>query len=154
MPTNLYGPNDNFDLETSHVLPALIRRFHEAERSKAGHVTLWGTGTPRREFLHVDDMARACIYLMNRESYPGMEYGSILFNIGTGTDVTIRELADMIKDIVGYRGDIVWDSTKPDGTPQKLLNVSRLSGQGWKADITLEEGLKMTYSWFMEHIEK
>jgi len=148
MPANLYGPNDNFDLETSHVLPAMIRKFHEAAQSGSGHVVLWGTGAPRREFLHVDDMARACVYLMDRETLDGVDFKSVLFNIGTGTDVTIRQLAEMVKQIVGFTGDIVWDIDKPDGMPQKQLDVSRLHAQGWKAEISLEEGLRRTYEWY------
>lgn len=148
MPTNLYGPNDNFDLETSHVLPAMIRKFHEAAQSGTDHVVLWGTGSPRREFLHVDDMARACVYLMNKETLDGVDFKSVLFNIGTGTDVTIRQLAEMVKQIVGFTGDIVWDIDKPDGMPQKQLDVSRLHAQGWKAEISLEEGLRRTYEWY------
>ncbi len=153
MPTNLYGPNDNFDLETSHVLPALIRRFHEAKENGADSVMLWGTGTPLREFLHVDDMARACVFLMNKETYPGLAGNAILFNIGTGTDVTIRQLAEMIREVVGFTGKIVWDSSKPDGTPRKLLDVTRVEGQGWKARIDLAEGLKQTYGWYQEHMK-
>jgi GDP-L-fucose synthase len=150
MPANLYGPNDNFDLETSHVLPALIRRFHEAKESDADTVVAWGTGNPRREFLHVDDMAQACVYLMNKASYPGVDYKSILFNIGIGEDVTIRDLASLIKIIVGFKGEIFWDVTKPDGTPQKLLDVSRLKAQGWEAKISLEVGLRSTYEWYVD----
>lgn len=150
MPTNLYGPNDNFDLETSHVLPALIRRFHEAKESNADNVVVWGTGKPRREFLHVDDMANACVYLMNKGAYSGLDLKSILFNIGTGEDGTIRELTDMIKNIVDFKGEVIWDETKPDGTPQKLLDVSRLKAQGWEAKISLEAGLRKTYSWYVE----
>lgn len=150
MPTNLYGPNDNFDLETSHVLPALIRRFHEAKESDADNVMVWGTGKPRREFLHVDDMANACVYLMNKAVYSGLDLKSILFNIGTGEDGTIRELTDMIKNIVGFKGEILWDDTKPDGTPQKLMDVSRLKSQGWEAKIGLEVGLRRTYAWYVE----
>jgi len=150
MPTNLYGPNDNFDLETSHVLPALIRRFHEAKESNADNVVVWGTGKPRREFLHVDDMANACVYLMNKDAYSGLDLKSILFNIGTGEDGTIRELADMIKNIVDFKGEVIWDDTKPDGTPQKLLDVSRLKAQGWEAKICLEAGLRKTYAWYVE----
>lgn len=148
MPTNLYGPNDNFDLETSHVLPAMIRKFHEAVQSGADHVVLWGTGSPRRDFLYVDDMARACVYLMSRETLDGVNFSSVLFNIGTGGDVTIRQLAEMVRQIVGFTGDVVWDSGKPDGTPRKLLDVSRVNAQGWNAEISLEEGLRRTYEWY------
>lgn len=145
MPTNLYGPNDNFDLETAHVLPALMRRFHEAKKNAAPAVTLWGTGTPKREFLHVDDLAAACVFLM--ETYDGSE----IVNIGTGEDVTIKELAETIADIVGYTGAIEWDTTKPDGTPRKLLDVSRLHALSWHHTIELREGLERTYNWFLEH---
>ena len=145
MPTNLYGPNDNFDLNNSHVLPALMRKFHEAKISSAKEVVLWGTGTPLREFLHVDDLADACVYLMN--NYNGNEF----FNVGTGKDVTILELAKIIKRVVGYNGEIVLDSTKPDGTPRKLLDVSRLERVGWKASIQLEDGISSTYDWFLSN---
>jgi GDP-L-fucose synthase len=136
MPTNLYGPGDNDDPETAHVLPALIRKFVEAKRDDLPAVTLWGTGTPRREFLHVDDLASACLFLMERYS------GEIALNVGTGEDLTIAELARLIADQVGYGGRILWDSSKPDGTPRKLLEVSRIRGMGWKARIGLEEGVK------------
>ncbi len=140
MPTNLYGPGDNFDLQTSHVLPALIRRFHEAKASGAPSVTLWGTGSPRREFLHVDDLADACVFVMARH------HGNDLVNIGTGEDLTIRELAELIRSVVGYEGAISWDASKPDGTPRKLLDVSKLTGMGWKARIGLREGVEKTYA--------
>ena len=145
MPTNLYGPNDNFDLETSHVLPALIRKFHEAKINNKPYVEVWGTGTPRREFLHVDDLADATVYLMNNydENEP--------LNIGTGKDITIKELAELIKEIVGYEGEIKFDTTKPDGTPRKLLDVSRLHATGWKHKIELREGIQSTYEWFKEN---
>ena len=139
MPTNLYGPNDNFDLETSHVLPALLRKFHEAKQNQAPTVSVWGTGSPRREFLHVDDMADACIYLM--EHYNDNE----IVNIGTGVDLTIRELAEKIKAVVGYQGKIIFDATKPDGTPVKRLDVSRINDLGWKAHYDLDQGLRMVY---------
>ncbi len=142
MPTNLYGPNDNFDLETSHVLPAMIRKFHEAKVNNNPEVVLWGTGSPKREFLHVDDLADACVFLMN--NYDGAE----ILNIGTGEDLTIKELAEMIRDIVGFEGKITWDSSKPDGTPRKLLDVSNLNEARWKAKIELEEGIASTYTWF------
>jgi GDP-L-fucose synthase len=144
MPTNLYGPNDNFDLETSHVLPALIRKFHEAKINNKPYVEVWGTGTPRREFLYVDDLADAVVYLMNNynENEP--------LNIGTGKDITIKELAELIKEIVGYEGEIKFDTTKPDGTPRKLLDVSRLHNAGWEHKITLREGIENTYEWFKE----
>jgi GDP-L-fucose synthase len=142
MPTNLYGPNDNFDLETSHVLPALIRRFHEAKESGAGSVTLWGTGTPRREFLHVDDLADACVHLM--VSYDAGE----LVNIGWGEDISIRELAELVAGVVGYDGRVEWDASKPDGTPRKLLDTGRLEALGWTPQIGLEEGVRGTYGWY------
>ncbi|WP_461210647.1 GDP-L-fucose synthase [Desulfocurvus sp. DL9XJH121] len=145
MPTNLYGPEDNFDLENSHVLPALLRKFHEAKASGADTVTVWGTGRPRREFLHVDDLAEAAVFLMN--TYEGEN----IVNVGTGEDLTIAELADLVARTVGFAGRVVYDSSKPDGTPQKLLDVSRLSEAGWKASISLERGLADTYAWFLEH---
>jgi GDP-L-fucose synthase len=143
MPTNLYGPGDNYDLENSHVLPAMIRRFHEAKAGPFPTVTLWGTGTPRREFIHVDDMADACFFLTERHS------GSQIVNIGTGTDVTIAELAGIIKRIVGYEGGVIWDASQPDGTPRKLLDVSLLRRMGWKHGVELEEGIKKTYEAFL-----
>lgn len=142
MPTNLYGPGDNFDLANSHVLPALMRKFRDAKLSKAASVEVWGTGTPRREFLHVDDLADACVFLM--ESYSSPE----IVNIGWGEDVSILELAQLIKDVVGYDGDIVFDSSKPDGTPRKLLDTSRMQAIGWTPSIALIDGLKETYDWF------
>lgn len=142
MPTNLYGPHDNFDLETSHVLPALLRKFHEAKVSGAPTVSLWGTGGARREFLHVDDLADACLFLMN--SYNESD----IVNIGTGEDLSIKELAKQIQRIVGYRGHILWDESKPDGTPRKLLNVSKLHTLGWHHHISLKEGLNTTYKWY------
>lgn len=145
MPTNLYGPNDNFDLQNSHVLPALIRKFVEAKENNAPSVVLWGTGTPKREFLYVDDMADACIFLMN--NYDGDDF----FNIGTGEDVTILEVAQKIKTIVGFTGDLEFDSTKPDGTPRKLLDVSRINALGWKAKIHLDEGLKKAIDWYIQN---
>jgi GDP-L-fucose synthase len=146
MPTNLYGENDNFDLETSHVLPALLRRFHEAKAANAPHVTLWGTGSPMREFLYVDDMAAACVHLM--ETYNDPE----IVNIGTGEDVTIKELAETIKEIVGYKGEIEWDTTKPDGTPRKLLDVSKLHGLDFKHTTSLQDGIQKTYEWYLKNI--
>jgi GDP-L-fucose synthase len=140
MPTNLYGPNDNYDLNTSHVLPALIRKFHEAKRDQAPCVTLWGSGKPRREFLHADDLADACFYLMQQYNEPG------LVNIGTGEDLEIGELAQLIKKIVGYTGEIRHDRSKPDGTPRKLMDVSKLHSFGWKASIPLEEGIRRVYA--------
>lgn len=145
MPTNLYGPGDNFHLENSHVMPALIRKFHEAKQRGDSEVVMWGTGTPKREFLHVDDLGDACVYLM--QSYSGEDF----VNVGVGDDVTIRELADLIKKVVGFEGKIVQDLTKPDGTPRKLMDVSRLSGLGWKAQISLENGVAETYEWFLKH---
>lgn len=146
MPTNLYGPHDNFDPESSHVVPALIRRFHEAAQRNSPEVTLWGTGTVRREFLHVDDLADACVFLMQNYDQPE------IINVGTGEDVTIRELAELIAEITGFRGRIVQDTSKPDGTPRKLLDVSRLNALGWRARISLREGLEQTYRWFTTHI--
>jgi GDP-L-fucose synthase len=142
MPTNLYGPGDNFDLEKSHVLPALLRRFHEARINGALEVTLWGTGTPRREFLHVDDLAAAACFLM--ETYDGAEP----LNVGTGEDVTIAELAALVARITGYQGRVSWDASKPDGTPRKLLDVSRIHALGWHARTPLEEGIASTYRWY------
>ena len=146
MPTNLYGPGDNFDLETSHVLPALIRRFHEATISKAPFVTLWGSGTPRREFLHVDDLAAAACFIM--ENYEGGEPLGNLLNVGIGEDLPIAELAKMVARIVDYRGEILFDSTRPDGTPRKLMDVSRIHSLGWRARISLEDGISSTYEWY------
>jgi GDP-L-fucose synthase len=143
MPTNLYGPGDNFDLESSHVLPALIRKFHEAKENDEPRVIVWGTGTPKREFLHVDDLADACVYLMN--TYSGTE----IVNVGVGQDISIRGLAELVRETVGYRGEIVYDDSKPDGTPRKLLDVSRLHDLGWRARISLREGIEQTYSWFL-----
>ena len=145
MPTNLYGPGDNFDLETSHVIPALIRKFHEAKVEGKPHVVVWGTGKPRREFLHVDDLADAALFLM--KNYDSEE----IINVGVGEDVSIRELAELIQDVVGFEGEIVFDTTKPDGTPRKLLDVSRLQALGWKARIPLREGLASTYRWYVEN---
>lgn len=147
MPTNLYGPNDNFDLETSHVLPALIRKFHEAKEQEDGAVELWGSGTPRREFLHVDDLADACVYVMER--YTHKEIGAFV-NVGTGTDLSIYELALMISEIVGYEGEVILNPEKPDGTPRKLLDVSKLAGLGWTASIPLREGVAAVYDWYKE----
>lgn len=152
MPTNLYGPGDNFDLETSHVLPALLRKFHEAKGAGAPSVTVWGTGTPRREFLHVDDLADACRFVLEHVSTKGD--GPDLLNVGTGEDLTIRELAETIRDVVGYRGEIVFDPSKPDGTPRKLLDVSRLQALGWRARVPLRDGLAFTYRWYLEHVAR
>ena len=145
MPTNLYGPGDNFDLANSHVLPALIRKFHEARLRADPHVVMWGTGSPRREFLHVDDMADASVFLT--ETYDGED----IINVGVGDDIRIRDLADLVRDITGYQGDVVNDASKPDGTPRKLLDVSRLHALGWRAKIPLREGIASTYQWFLEH---
>lgn len=146
MPTNLYGPNDNFSPNGSHVLPALIRRYDDAVKSGAASVTNWGTGTPRREFLHADDMADACLHLM--EQYDG----PVQVNVGTGSDVTIREIAETIAGVTGFTGETQWDGTKPDGTPQKLLDVSRLAEAGWTAKISLEEGMERTVAWYRDHV--
>jgi GDP-L-fucose synthase len=143
MPTNLYGPGDNFDLETSHVLPALIRKFHEAKEAGAPTVTVWGTGTPRREFLHVDDLADACRFLMER--YEGEE----IVNVGVGEDVSIRELAELVREAVGYTGEIVFDTSKPDGTPRKLLDVGKLRALGWRPTVSLPQGVLRTYEWYL-----
>lgn len=144
MPTNLYGPGDNFDLQSSHVLPALLRKFTDAAERRAPEVVVWGSGSPRREFLHVDDLADACLYLMNHYSEPEP------INVGTGEDLTIRELAEMIQRLTGFAGTMTWDSSRPDGTPRKLLDVSRLTALGWKARIPLEQGLRDTLRWYLE----
>jgi len=146
MPTNLYGPGDNFNLNTSHVLPALIRKVHEAKVSGQEEVEIWGTGSPRREFLHVDDLADACVYLMN--NYDGSE----IINIGVGRDLTIRELAEMISQVVGFVGSFRFDTTKPDGTPVKLLDITKLSDVGWHAKIPLREGIERSYEWYLENV--
>jgi GDP-L-fucose synthase len=145
MPTNLYGPYDNFDLNSSHVLPALIRKFHDAKVDRRAEVAVWGSGRPRREFLHVDDLADACVYLM--EHYSDLEH----VNVGTGLDLTIRELAEMVRDVVYPAAAIVFDPSKPDGTPRKLLDVSKLHAIGWRHTIALEDGVKATYEWFLQH---
>jgi GDP-L-fucose synthase len=146
MPTNLYGPGDNFDLENSHVLPALLRKVHEAKTEGRPEVVIWGTGAPRREFLHVDDLAGAAVFLMERYDEPG------IINVGTGQDITIADLAQLIARIVGYSGRLVFDSSKPDGTPRKLLDIARLSNLGWHASISLEDGIRSTYNSFLENI--
>jgi GDP-L-fucose synthase len=152
MPTNLYGTGDNFHSENAHVIPMLMRRFHEAKEAGAAEVTVWGTGQAMREFLHVDDLAEACVHVMN---LPKAEIDAVTdpmcshINVGTGVDVTIRELAETIKDVVGFEGELVFDTTKPDGTPRKLLDVSKLKGLGWQAKISLKEGLTATYAWFL-----
>ncbi|BBD09024.1 GDP-L-fucose synthase [Desulfovibrio ferrophilus] len=145
MPTNLYGPGDNFDLVSAHVLPALLRKFHEAKLTGAPEVSVWGSGTPRREFLHVDDLAQASLFLM--DNYDEED----IINVGVGTDISIAELAEIIQDIVGYKGNVIYDRNKPDGTPRKLLDVSRLTGKGWTAGISLREGIASTYSWFVNN---
>jgi GDP-L-fucose synthase len=145
MPTNLYGPNDNFDLERAHVLPALLRRFHEAKVSNAPSVTVWGSGAPMREFLYVDDMGSACVFLMETYNDPS------IINVGTGEDVTIKELAELVKKTVGFEGELVWDTSKPDGTPRKRLDVSKIHSLGWKHAIQLPEGLTQTYEWYKSH---
>lgn len=150
MPTNLYGPNDNFDLETSHVMPALIRKFHEAKVKNEPEVVIWGTGKPLREFMHVDDMADACVYLM--EKYNTDDIGEFV-NIGVGKDITIGELSEVIKEIVGFEGTIRKDLSKPDGTPQKLLDITKLSSLGWKAKISLRDGIEQTYEWYQSQIK-
>jgi GDP-L-fucose synthase len=148
MPSNLYGPNESFDLETSHVLAALLRKAHEAKANRAHELVVWGTGTPRREFLHVDDCASACLFLL--ENYDSPE----IINVGSGEDGTIRELAELICDVVGFKGELAWDKTKPDGTPRKLLDVSKLRGLGWKPTIPLREGIARTYDWFLKNVAK
>jgi GDP-L-fucose synthase len=148
MPTNLYGPNDNYDLNNSHVLPALLRKFHEARIKREPYVTVWGSGNPMREFLHVDDLADACFYLMMNYNEPG------LINIGTGKDISIKELALLIKEIVGYKGDIKFDTSKPDGTPRKLMDVSKLHAFGWKHKIELRQGIQMVYEEVIDYLNE
>ena len=147
MPTNLYGPGDNFNLENSHVMPAMIRRFHEAKTKNEPQVTMWGTGSAKREFLHVEDLARACISLMCHYD------DSAVINVGTGEEISIKELAQMVQKVVGYEGEIVWDTTKPDGTPRKLLDVSKLHNLGWKYSIALDKGIATTYEWYQQIYE-
>ena len=146
MPTNLYGPGDNYHLQNSHVLPALIRKFHEAKQAGAAEVVAWGTGSPMREFLHVDDLADACAFLLGLPQPPDW------INVGTGTDVTIRELTETVREVVGFKGKIVWDSTKPDGTPRKLMDVSKLGSLGWRARIGLRDGIQRTYAAFLSEL--
>lgn len=156
MPTNLYGPFDNFHLENSHVLPALLRRFHEAKLAKAPEVVVWGSGTPMREFLHVDDMAEASLHVLrlDRATYEAhTRRMQCHMNVGTGVDVTIRELAEQVAAVVGYEGQLTFDTSKPDGTPRKLLDVTLLAQLGWRARINLREGLKHTYAWFLDHAQ-
>jgi len=145
MPTNMYGPGDNFDLENSHVLPALIRKFHDAKTQGSPNVTVWGSGSPKREFLHSDDLGRACLFLL--ENYDG----EVAINVGVGEDIPIKELAEIIQGIVDFQGEIVWDNTKPDGTPRKLLDVSRITALGWKPEIKLEQGIRSTYGWYLDN---
>ncbi|MBA2433174.1 MAG: GDP-L-fucose synthase [Chthoniobacterales bacterium] len=145
MPTNLYGPNDNFDLLSSHVLPALLRKAHEAKISGASELMVWGSGDPRREFLHVDDMADACVFLLKNYDSPE------IVNVGCGEDISIRQLAELICDVIGFEGELTFDATKPDGTPRKLLDVRKLNGLGWRPKIALREGIASTYQWFLEH---
>ena len=147
MPTNLYGSHDNFDLQTSHVLPAMIRKFHEAKLNENSPVTLWGSGTPMREFLYVDDMAEAVVFALENQ------LSSNLYNIGTGKDVTIEELAETIQRVIGHQGQIIWDASKPDGTPRKLMDVSKMKAVGWQYSTELEDGVKNTYRWFLENID-
>ncbi len=147
MPTNLYGSYDNFDLNTSHVLPAMIRKFHDAKKNGNEPVTLWGSGTPMREFLHVDDLADAVVFSIEQD------FNETLYNVGTGVDITIKDLALLIQKMVGHEGEIVWDASKPDGTPRKLMDVSKFASKGWTAKITLEEGIQMTYDWFLKNYD-
>jgi GDP-L-fucose synthase len=147
MPSNLYGPGDNFNLRNSHVLPALIRKFHEAKENNIDSVEVWGTGNPKREFIYIDDLANACLFLMNNYN------DSEIINIGTGKDVSIKELAEIIIDTVGFKGEIKWDTSKPDGTPRKLLDVSKLKALGWEPDTSLKEGIGKTYDWFLSSLD-
>jgi GDP-L-fucose synthase len=148
MPTNLYGPKDNFDLQSSHVLPAFIRRFHEAKESGVPSVTLWGTGSPRREFLHVDDLAQACLILLDTYDAPET------INIGMGDDMPIKELAETVAAVIGYGGTLEWDASKPDGMPRKLLDTTRINALGWQPHISLADGVASTYDWYLEHEEE
>ncbi|MEX2409826.1 MAG: GDP-L-fucose synthase [Candidatus Paceibacterota bacterium] len=149
MPTNLYGPHDNFDLKTSHVLPAMIRKFHEAKKADNATVPLWGSGSPMREFLHVEDLAESVRFIMETDEPLGYD----LINVGTGKDITIKKLAETVQKVIGHTGKIDWDSSKPDGTPRKLMDVSRINELGWKADIGLDDGIKNTYRWFLENLK-
>jgi len=146
MPTNLYGSNDNFDLHSSHVLPAMIRKFHEAKENNNAPVTLWGSGTPRREFLYVDDMAEAVVFALENK------LSDSLYNVGSGEDLTIKQLAETIQKIIGHQGEIMWDDTKPDGTPRKLMDVSKMNALGWKHRVSLEQGIQKTYNWFLKSL--
>jgi GDP-L-fucose synthase len=148
MPTNLYGINDNFDLNTSHVLPAMMRKFHEAKENNHAPVTLWGSGTPMREFLFVNDMAEAVVFALENK------LPDYLYNVGTGEDLTIKELAETIQKITGHQGEVIWDSTKPDGTPRKLMDVTKMHDLGWKHKVNLEEGIQLTYDWFLQNVNE
>jgi GDP-L-fucose synthase len=152
MPTNLYGPCDNFDLETSHVLPAMIRKFHQAKESSAPSVELWGTGRPLREFLYVDDLADAALHLINTFDFDPQKPDDLFCNVGVGEDLSIKDLAGLIRKVVGYQGKVVWNSAMPDGTPRKLLDVSRINKSGWKAPTALADGLAQTYQWYLENV--
>jgi GDP-L-fucose synthase len=159
MPTNLYGPNDNFDLENAHVLPALMRKFHEGKIAGRKEVVIWGTGTPKREFLFVDDMADACVFVMNLEEKTAADYffsypNPCFVNVGTGNDSSVMELAQMIQKVTGFKGKLVFDKSKPDGTPRKLLDVSKLSHLGWTSKIGMEEGIQKTYDWYLGRVGK
>ena len=147
MPANLYGPFDNFDPEHSHALPSIMRKFHEARVNGTEKVTLWGTGSPRREFLYVDDLASACAFMMDH--YDGGE----IVNVGCGDDISIREVAELMKDVTGYQGEIVWDTTQPDGNPRRLLDVSKMSNMGWKTRMPFDTGVRNTYQWFLDNID-
>ena len=147
MPTNLYGPNDNFDLKTSHVLPAMIRKFHEAKENNHAKVTLWGSGSPMREFLHVDDLGQAVLFALEHK------LEKHLYNVGSGNDLTIKALAEIIQKVVGHKVEVIWDDTKPDGTPKKLMDSSKLNAKGWSSTINLEKGIKTTHEWFLDHNE-
>lgn len=147
MPTNLYGPNDNFDLKTSHVFPAMLRKFHEAKKNNHSKVTLWGSGKSMREFLHVNDLGQAVLFALEHK------LGDYLYNVGSGSDITIKALAQMVQKVVGHKGDIIWDNTKPDGTPKKLMDSSKLENRGWKSTINLEKGIKTTYKWFLDNFD-
>jgi GDP-L-fucose synthase len=153
MPTNTYGPNDNYDLDTSHALPALIRKIQEAKVSNARKVTVWGSGKPLREFIHVDDIADACVFIMGLDFRELYEQGLTHLNVGTGNEITIRELAELISGIVGFSGDFIFDQSMPDGTPRKLLDVSRINELGWRHQISLEEGIKALCGWYMENFQ-
>ena len=151
MPTNLYGPGDNFDLESSHVLPAMMRKFHEAKLDGHRAVELWGSGSPKREFLHVDDMADGCLFLMEHFDFDAAKPDDVFANLGTGVDLSIRELAELIQRVVGHEGKLEWNRDMPDGTPRKLMDVGRMKEMGWEAKIGLEEGVKRTYEWYLEN---